>query len=377
MLKTLSLITTLALLPLSASADSFGSVGGYAQYRNNDGKNAVEIGVGGSVQVNNYIDFRGIASLIQDGVDDKLRLNIGLVDLHTSDESIGVRLGRIQHELGFSTAQYNWAPSRDMYLPPQGIYRENFRYMVRSGDGIQLYTRHAVGPVYVQAELMYSHDPVLYPMKDITKVWNGIGGEIDTKTATTRGMHLAIEAPDLHTTIRYDQQRLNYNIINATIPIFNGAVNTTGHYFGSKTELSETVDMTLEYMIVQKDGSTWETMDTLAKMRGIDYTMENAVAYGASMTWQATSKYKFIGGVSAFYSNPSDKHGKKTAAALGGKPQDYYTEDVFVGAKYRYNNWISTLELHHTRGTTTMLLVDAQNKSERNNQVIFTVTHLF
>lgn len=377
MLKTTLLTITLALLQSSAYADVFGSGGGYAQYRLIDGKTSIELGAGGSAQINEHVDVRGIASIINNGTDDNLRANIALVDIHTSDEELGIRIGRIQHELGFSTAQYNWAPSRDLYLPPQGIYRENFRYLVRSGDGAQLYTKRKVGDWYLTGEIMYSPRPVLYPMQDITKVWNGIGGTIDPHTSYTRGIHLSAESQQLNTIFMYDQQRLNFNIVGTQYGLFDGAVNTTGHYFGTKTELTDTVDVTLEYMRITKDGNSWEAMDRLACVRGVEYTMSDSVAYGAQLSWQVNPKYKVIGGVSAFYAYPADKHGKHTSTALGGKPQDYYSEDMYVGAKYRYDHWVSTLEWHHTQGTTTMLLADSKTKGARNNQVIFTVTYMF
>ena len=371
------LLTIGLFLPLLSYADIDSTSAAYVQYRLNDGKSTAELGIGTSARLNEYADVRTIISVITDGIDDRARINIGLMDFHTSKEDIGFRIGRVQHELGFYTSQLNWAPARDLYLAPQGIYRENFRYMLRSGDGIQVYSKFNVFDVaQLSAEFSYTK-PVLYPMEDIVKVWGNIGGELNDSKSTSRGINLVLDVPTANTVIRYDQQQLNYLIENTSMNMFNGEINTRGHYFGGRTEISDTVDVTYEYLIVEKYGSTYDTLSKFAEANGVGFTKENAVGYGLSGSWQIVPSFKLIGGYSAFYPNPSDKSGTVMSALTNLPKHNYYMEDTFIGGKYRKDKWISTLEFHHIDGTATLSLKDSQTKGEHNNRWIFTVTRMF
>ena len=365
-------------LPLFAFADIDSTTAAYIQYRLNDGESAAEIGIGTSARFSEYADVRTIISLNADGHDDRARINIGLLDLHNSKQNYGLRIGRIQHELGFYTSQLNWAPARDLYLAPQGIYRENFRYMLRSGDGVQAYYKFNISDVaQLSTELSYTK-PVLYPMEDIVKVWGNIGGELNNSESTSRGINVVLDLPKLNTTFRYDQQQLNYEIQKTILGgVFNGAINTRGNYLGGRTELSDTVDVTYEYIIVQKYGSTYDTLAKFAESRGADFTKENAVGYGLSGSWQIVPEFKLIAGYSAFFPNPSDKDGSKMSSVTGIPAHNYYMKDTFIGGKYRKDKWISTLEYHYMDGTATLSLKDSLEKGDHHNRIIFTITRMF
>lgn len=331
------------LLPLSAHAETFGAISGFAQARLNDGQAEAELGICASAQVSDTIDMRLIATAIIDGMDDTARVNIGLLDWHTTDSAYGVRIGRVQQNLGFYTETLNWAPARDLHLPPQGIYRENFHYFLRSGDGVQPYVNFKLGDARINLEATYNAKPVLYQPEELARVYLPFG-TID-KDSTTYG--LSAVAKYHITTLRYDYQHLDLGVVAHKERV---NVATSAHYIGLRQEVTPAVDFTAEYLYIDKQG---------------EFPNDNPAMGGAlSASWAFLDYYKLTGGYTAFYYDIDDRRGQERD----------YSEDAFLGIKYRRGDWVSTAEVHHIKGLATASYEDFD---ARQNKIVLTLTRVF
>ena len=375
MSKIILSLIILAFLPLSAFAENQISASGYIQLRQNDSVFETESAVGVSSMVNDFVDFRFIGSLITNEIDNKPRANILLVDLHNASQNLGVRIGRHQHNLGFYTTQLNWAPARDMHMAPQGIYRENFRYLLRSGDGVQGYSKIRIGDAIIDLEANYTHKPVLFQKDDLAGVYSQNGGRL-SEDGKSIGYSAQIDIRKTGTTLRYDQQRLFFDLEGTNFNATDGSMRTIGHYFGIKQELDQYSEIIFEYLIIKKQGSSLENTDRMARSVGYNKTFDDAKGFGISIAHQISDNWKVVFGRSTFYFIDGDKYGKELSSKTGIDPTSLYMEDSFISFKYRRDKVISTLEYHKMHGTATFS-PENKNGSDRNDKVIFTVTRMF
>lgn len=373
MLRAILLSTAILFSPC-VYAEPFGTAAGYVQFKVDDGHASSEIGVGGSAQLTEWIDVRGIASAVTDGTDDNARINIALADVHTPDGMFGMRLGRVQHQFGFLNSQLNWAPARDTQLLPQGIYREDFTYMQRSGDGAQLYVHVPTEHVKFRAEVSLTK-PIIYRQADIVKAWNGLVGSVDADDSTVAGLSFEIGIPAISTEFRYDRQQLMYKMAGGLLN--NTGNNTDASLFGGRTELSSSVDVTYEYAIIKKHGSMWQAMNAPLAAAGYNELLKPSSAYGVTIGWQVHDAVKLTVGRSAFYNFPDDPHGKDISTITGKPAKTFYTEDTFIGAKYRRDAWIATIEYHRMSGTATMPVKAANTSGETTDRLIASLTWMF
>lgn len=378
MFKAILFLIILASLPSSACAELDAVSRGYVQLRLNNDKHESESGIGISSHISDNVDFRFIGSIITNEFDNEPRVNIALLDFHTVEEKLGIRAGRIQNELGFYTSQLNWVPARDMYMAPQGIYRENFRYMRRSGDGVQPYIRFNTPEISHEITFTYTHRGVLYPMNDITNAWSSAGGVINEDESKNYGLSYAAYIKPIRTDIRWDYNSLEVQLENTNMNgFYDGGVDTISNYIGTRTYLTDELEVTLEYIRIKKTGDTFHKMDKTSSGRGYNRTMESSEAFGVSVGYQINSLFKLTGGWSAFYATPGDKYGDDLKRA-GVNTNNMYTEDTFIALKYRKDDIIITAENHFMKGTTTLNKMDADKiKDPYHNIYVLTLTYVF
>lgn len=312
-----------------------------------------EIGASASYQLNDHVDFRGMLSMVHDGdIDDKLRVNYGLVDIHDDKGMVGVRVGRYSYDYGYYNSARNNPLYRDMELPPQGLYRDGFRYMTRSGDGIQLYGKHHFNQNYsIDVDAGYGN-PVLFPQEDIaqTFVLNKDAGTFESGSRVA-SLNTTIENREYGCSIKVGYLQMNYKF---STPFIDGGdqfpMKAENFYLGGRKYFSFG-DITLEFMQTRMGHTKWDDLNPIPNyvwggVRGNTITYKHYV----------TDKVSMIVGYDEWFVNSEDKNGQKMENATGGAVPagNMYHRSNNFGLIYREKNYALKAEFHMVKGTSTV-----------------------
>jgi len=119
-----------------------------------------EIGLNIFWQAHAKIDFsaQGLyrrAGAVETGAlrTDYAMMNINL--FNNENNNFGVRLGRIKNPIGLYNETRDVAFTTPSILLPQSIYLERSRSLFLSSDGVQLHSRHQLGPGWLSVKLNY------------------------------------------------------------------------------------------------------------------------------------------------------------------------------------------------------------------------------
>lgn len=346
---------------------------------NSDGKygsiERTELGGLIAWQANEHVDFRGMASFIKDGhATDHARVNYALVDIHTSSGLDGVRLGRYSYDYGFYNAARNNPTYRDMELPPQGLYRDGFRYMTRSGDGIQVYTKsHLTDNFSAEVEIGYG-TPTIYPQEEIvqTFVMDKSAGEF-TNDSKFRSFNLTIDNRQHGVTLKYGYLLMDYQF--STKYIDGGApfsMRPENHYIGIRKYFSFG-DVTAEMMKTNMGTTKWDSLNP----------MPNYV-WGGVEGWTITYKHYLTDSTSALVGYDQWLVNKDDSTGTGIEHESYgniphaamYHKSWNVGLIHHTGNYTLKGEAHFVKGSNTVRAEgnDILNKGQPDNYNIFILT---
>ena len=339
-----------------------------------------EIALIGSYQATENVDFRAMGSVIQDGNNDGTpRLNYGLVDIHTDDGMKGIRIGRYSYEYGFYSATRNNPLYRDMELPPQGMYRDGFKYMTRSGDGVQLYlTHHLSNSNSFEVDAGVGR-PTLYPPQDLSQtfVLDKNAGEF-TSDSNTVSFNFTFRNRPNGIVVKYGYLMMDYKFKTPYIKQGEAfPLKAHNHYIGVR-KYFEFGDLTYEIMQTYIGTTDW---DRAHPVSGYNW----GGVQGQSITYKhyITDKVSAIVGYDVWYTNKSDKHGNgyELATYRIVPSASMYHESINLGLIYRTHNFAVKGELHHVKGTNT-IRADGNNiqsllQPERYNVGMITVTYRF
>lgn len=338
-----------------------------------------EIGASASYYASSNIDLRGMVSIIRDGsTDSKPRANFAVVDIHTDDGMHGVRLGRYSYDYGFYNASRNNPAYRDFELPPQGLYREGFKYITRSGDGVQLYTSYHITQNYsADIDLGYGK-PVIFPQQDIvqTFVLNPTAGKF-TEDAKSKSANITISDRENGIVLKVGYQHMNLNF--STQYVDNGdpfPMTTKNTYIGVR-KYFDFGDVTVENLRVKMGQTRWDSL------------MPSTYQWGGVEGWSITYKHYVTPSISAligydtWYVNKADKDGSAMHNNSGGTTQAaaMFEKSINMALVLRKCNYTLKAEFHRVHGTNTIRAdgndINNPNQPAKYNVFLFTATYLF
>lgn len=311
-----------------------------------------EFGVFASKEINQYIDTRGMVSYIGDGgPDNRPRVVYGLFDIHTASGMHGVRIGRYNYGYGFYSYASNNPLYQDMEIPPQALYKEGFRYMMR-GDGIQLYTKkHISEDLSAEFEFGYG-EPLLFPKSDVNQIilLRKDAGEFTDKSRLI-SMNSTFNIRPYGIVIKYDYLVLDYSF--STRMIDKGSefpIRPRNSYLGVR-KYFEFGDLTLEYALVKTGRSKYSDALSLP-----GYEWNGSVGTNITYKHYLTDNISLILGYDTWHSNRSDRHGEKIETISGGRVprESRYSKSINIGVSYRTNKYTIRAEAHRVIGTNAL-----------------------
>ena len=312
-----------------------------------------EIGLSVSYEASEFIDARGMVSIVQDnGRDGQLRTNYALIDAHEARGMVGVRLGRYSYNYGFYNATHNSPVYRDMEFPPQGLYRDGFRYMTRSGDGIQLYGKNAPDHNWSIEVDVGIGKPVLYPQEDIaqTFILNKDAGEF-TSDSRVKSMNVTVSNRDGGWSLKYGYLLMDYKFSS---PLIDGGdafpMRPRSNYLGIR-KYFECGDLTVEYMQTKMGYTKWDDISSPS-----NYDWGGVEGYAITYKHYVNDQVSAIIGYDQWLVNTKDPYGNRMESNSNGEvpSQAMHHRSINTGIVYRKQNYAIKGEAHFVKGANTI-----------------------
>jgi len=304
----------------------------------------------GDKSFNNGFSIRGAIGVTDEpGLDSgQLHVKYLLADKQwrINDDIVGLRLGRVPHTLGFYNSTRNAPHAGQFIYLPEGIYREQFKWLAMSGDGAQTYWNHMFNSdtsieltgTWTKATLLANREVVAGHFN------NPAIGTFDEGKSQVRG---------ITADIRYKHTQFYYNWINLyfwlkpdfpfSTMIPEDRADTNVHVVGVKHYIKN-VELTAEFMQVNVYGKVWDSVRATTKHLG------HPTGIVLSSVWHVTPKTDIAAYHSQYYTALEDKNGVKQAAATGLPESWFYVRANSIAAKHRINsNW--TIRAQYTKGT--------------------------
>ena len=333
-----------------------------------------EIGAYGSYIVSPNVDLRGGLKYDPTGTfDRKPHVVFGLLDLHDSSSSYGVRFGRVRNFFGFQSSTRENPATRILDYPPQSIYRESFKTVSSSGDGIQLYVTSESSVGLLKAELTLAA-PILKPQRELVEGFFGYPaqGNYTTRTeAALRTFNLQWASKDFTWAAHYTISRLNLNYLPAAIDLVEGAssMDLTLHTVGLRRYLGD-VRVTGEVLYVAPSGKVWDVLDqdpSAEKFQSLGAALEVAVYKG---------NWVYAAGYNVWYNNIYDRKGNGLGHSLGLPAHRFYSHDINLGVQYTNDAWVWRAEVHRVQGTSTLPVTSNPSLPAERRQYMFVSTSI-
>jgi hypothetical protein len=295
-------------------------------------------------------DFRfTIGTTDEPGLEDnRLVVKYALADRQWDlgyNASLGVRVGRVPHTLGFFNNTRNAPQAGQFIYLPEGIYREQFKWLAMSGDGGQVYYNKIYNKdlqidftgTWTKANLSANREVVSGHFNTPTV------GEFNYNKSEVRG--LTIEG-------RYQCTKFYYNWINLYFwlkPDFpfstfvqEGRADTNVHVVGAKQYINQ-FEVGAEYLVVKLHDKVWQDIRANTSKYG------DPTGWVISGVWHYNDKLDLAAYHSEYYTAIGDKSGQNQST-FSMMPADwFYVRADSVAAKYKIDNkW--TLRTQYTRG---------------------------
>jgi hypothetical protein len=235
---------------------------------------------------NDLFDMQGLFMLSKDGEYDNTGVKYLYIERQQAinqDSSIGLRIGRIRHWLGFHNLKRENPRASDYIWHPPAIYREQASHFTTSGDGLQLYLKTDIFDWNTCLNLTHAK-PILEPMSETAAViFNNKNIGYFTDKSRITGVNLAISSPQKILEFRYDLSILDFDFIPNYRFLNPGNTNTQVHTFGTRYYILDDLDITLERIMVRNYGSAWDKFHVIWPADG------HAGGYGVSLRYRFNS----------------------------------------------------------------------------------------
>jgi hypothetical protein len=295
--------------------------------------------------------------------DDKIFIKYLLADRRfKSDDFIyGIRLGRVPHSLGFYNKLRNMPNGTPLVYMPNGIYREQFKYLAMSGDGIQGYIDWEISPRNNIGLTLTKTRPTLSNNSEIVAGHfnDGNVGSFKRNSSWVNGITLEGQFSQLQ--VYYNWTNLQFDFeANPMLPfpqnmIFKSGKNDTRvHTVGAKYFFMNGVDIGIEYLQIEEIGEPWENIFKFIKHQGPPKGLI------LSAKWDFAPKHSVMVYHNEYYADSGDKDGKLMQAQTGMPAHTFYTKSNSIAYKYDLDTkW--SFKIQHTRGTGTEPFVENVN----------------
>lgn len=342
-----------------------------------------EIGGIASYQVNENVDFRGMAVVEKYGerYKDNLHVEYALLDLHTYIPSqiatVGMRVGRVKNTMGLFNDKRTNPFLRETDFPPQSLYRDQLKHSAVSGDGVQLYVNKVFGESILDLEVS-KFKAELYPQDDAVNVLLNIpmgSGQFSKSDVTS--FHATYKLPEYGLILKYDRLLLDFDYqANASSPVSlivpSGNMKTRIEYLSAR-KYFEKFDVTGEMVKVTRSGELWNNV-------------LDGMGYGDPYAFNLVLRYRkdnwtFITGYNVWFTDINDRDGSKHEQNTGISRHRYYQKDLNFAVKYKFNdNWVGKVEYHKMQGTNVLSIVENPHMNQLNpnwNLISASITYRF
>ena len=313
-----------------------------------------EIGVFASYRLNQNIDLRGNLKYDPSALQGKTpHLMFGLVDIHNDAKDFGIRIGRIRNPYGFRSSTRENPAERDLDYPPQSIYRESFRIVSSSGDGLQLYS-DTEGDLGVFQFSLTVASPILKPQKELIGGFFGFHASGSYETSAFPGV-VTVSAkwnsPDYKWAAQYSVSSLTMRYVPSNLEEgvdYPRALSSRQHVVGIRRYFTDW-DITTEFSISERRGSLVSKPGKalpINKIQPLGLSVEARYMYNEHLTLYL--------GYSAWFNSIYDKNGNVLGSIKDQPSHRFYSRDFNFGVRLIEGNWIWRAEAHFVKGTSTL-----------------------
>jgi hypothetical protein len=244
----------------------------------------------------------------------------------------GLRLGRVQHLLGFYNQVRGIPHIEDFVYHPPALYLDYIEQFERSGDGVQIYKFFDVNfwELGMQA---YIAKPVILSNDDLKGVFfkSNLPGKITDKSLM-QGFSVNLKSPDRTDEFRFDTIRLDFDYDSYMEPfVKSGKLDTTIYTFGYRRYFDSS-DLTIEVMGADQKGPVWESFLALTNPPDKKEPMGLMLSYRKRFS-PANSINAWV---DIWCSDPSDCSGKDQAEFMGLPEHLFYVKSIGINWKHHF-----------------------------------------
>ena len=279
--------------------------------------------------------------------------------------SIGVRVGRVRHMLGFNNLKRDNPQVADFVWHPPAIYREHAAHMASSGDGAQLYAKGHAGHFPIGLTLTHVK-PVLKPMDESVAILFG-DPRVGTFGSGSRitGLNATISSPTGVVQIRYDYTLLDMEFVPSRMTasfLRGGMTRTALHTIGARAYLTDDFDVTVERIQVRNQGNeVWDTFHRAWPVRG------SPGGWALTLRYRPTGVDQIALSLDRWCTDESDCSGSR-GDAVGIPRHAYYSRSASIAYRRQLDkNWTVTAQASAIRGSNTVSVT--REKDERNDRL--------
>jgi hypothetical protein len=323
------------------------------------------------MRVGGQVTARKIGSMTESEPQfDYLSLDTNVFD--NGSDTFGVRLGKLKLKHGIHNSSREVPFARNSILLPQSMYVEETRDVQMAAIGGEAYGSQYLADYRFDYSLFYGnlrHDvttEMLFFRQNLSGSFSGAQALISNFALNSSTDKWRVETTIGQYTPSYDRGPLN------ELGLRNGDIDVKLIAVGGEYNL-EQVSFSAEYFRHYLDytdlGGAFEDSD----IRVFE-------AYYAQANWRVTPTVNLLVRYDITHRDAKDPNGRKAAALMGVPAHNYWSEDLTIGAGWRFSpNWLARAELHRIHGTARVPVADNEGpKNEPHwNMVLFQLAYRF
>ncbi len=372
-MKSLILYIVCLLLSYSSLADTGGYIAASAVFTNNislAGSNPKGQGFGADkIDAFIYSNWNVSSSTIRAGIGlrDEPGLDAGKLEIryllwdipyNIENGNVGIRIGRVPHNLGYFNKLRNNPREGEFIYLPAGIYREQFKWLAMSGDGIQVYLNKgltessdiSIYSTFAKPSLDHGQEILAGHTNDLNS------GILPGKDSWVKTFNIEYSYSNI--TLHYDYTYLDWkflgNRLYGPFMLPDGDLGTKVHTIGLRYYCTEDFDITTEYLQVDRVGNTWEAIKQRQQMAG---ALGHPEGYVLSIRKRFGDDLQVTLSTTRYSASSADKYGRKLSSFSGIPAKYFYTTSNSISTNYKLtNSWSIRNEYTQGRGIDSFVV---------------------
>ncbi|SEL39543.1 OprO/OprP family phosphate-selective porin [Nitrosovibrio tenuis] len=314
-----------------------------------------ELGLNASMRPLTNLQFsvQGLSRWAGKGSTGNIRLDYGFVDYtyYTGENGqLGIRLGRMKNPLGFYNDTRDVPFTRPSILLPQSIYFDRTRKLAIAADGMHLYGeyRSDLGDISFQGGVVR---PLVRGTEAEAAVFGRLfSGHLTPEISYVSRVNYELDGGRIRFAVSATQLNMGFSPGTGDV-LKDGSVRFTPLVFSAQYNAerwSLTAEYALRHLEYKNFGPALPNMD----FTGESYYFQGA--YRITPEWEGIVRYDVL------YTDGSDPHGTKWAAARAGR-QAYnrFAKDITVGLRWSITpEFMLRAEYHRVNGTGWLSTLD-------------------